>query len=266
MQNSNAGAGRICPRGATYYIWQSGDTLESVARQNQTTAQAITVLNPTLNFNTLAAGTEICMPSQVYTCITGQPYTVQAGDTFQSIAAALGITTYELQERNPDVAENNLIAGQILCIPRQDEQDGGTVTPPPTTGGSGSGTGSGTGSGGVVVIPQPGISCPVGYEAKRIQAGQTYVDLLIDNNVSYRAMRATNPFLHPGALIAGTPYCAPPAGTRQTCARGAGYVIQPDETLTSLAAKFNTTRARLLMLNPTLLPSDFSSGTVICTP
>ena len=144
MQNSTASTGRICPRGATYYIWQNGDTLDAVARQNQTTAQAIAVLNPTVNFSTLAEGSEICMPSQVYTCITGQPYTVQAGDTFQSIAAALGITTYELQERNPGVAENNLIAGQVLCVPRQetpDEDDSGSTTPPSSDSGSGSGSG-----------------------------------------------------------------------------------------------------------------------------
>lgn len=29
--------GRICPRGASYYTWQTGDTLRSVAQQAGTT-------------------------------------------------------------------------------------------------------------------------------------------------------------------------------------------------------------------------------------
>lgn len=99
-----------------------------------------------------------------------------------------------------------------------------------------------------------------------MKAGQTYADLLIQQNVSYRAMRTSNPALRPGALRAGMRFCSPPAGTRQLCERNRSYVIQPGETLTSLAQKLNTTTGRLLMLNPTLLPTDFSSGTVICLP
>ena len=106
--------------------------------------------------------------------------------------------------------------------------------------------------------------CPSGYTLSAVQSGQSYADLLVQHNVSYRAMRSANPQLMPGYLIAGTAYCAPPSGTRQTCAGLRSYTIQPRETLDTLAVRFRTTRGRLLSLNPTLLPSDFSSGTVIC--
>ena len=99
-----------------------------------------------------------------------------------------------------------------------------------------------------------------------MQAGQSYADLLVENNVSYRAMRLTNPGLVPGRLTAGTRYCAPPAGTRQLCSRGGSYTIQAGENLADVARRFNTTPGRMMQLNPTLLPTDFSSGTVICTP
>lgn len=253
MQNSINLQHRVCPRGAGYYVWQEGDTLASVSLAQGTTAQAITVLNPGVDFSCLPAGTEICLPSNVYTCISGERYTVKAGDSFQSIAAAIGVTTYELQERNPGVSPNDLRIDQVLCVPEQSVKDDtadddSTVTPT------------------LPSSPSVGLSCPIGYEAKRVQAGQTYVDLLVDNNVSYRAMRASNPALRPGALSAGTPYCAPPAGTRQICGLRKSYTIQPGETLASLAVKLGTTRAFLMMLNPTLLPTDFSSGTVICIP
>lgn len=239
--------GRICPRGASYYVWQEGDTLSIVARVQGTTMQAIQVINEGVDFNTITPGTEICMPSQVYTCITGQPYAVQQGETLASIAQRLGVTVYELQDRNPGVEADNLTIGQVICIPDSStsQPESPSVPSEPST---------------------PGISCPVGYAARTIQSGQTYADLLVDLNVSYRAMRAANPTLRPGSMVAGTPYCAPPAGTRQSCGDSGSYTIQPNETLDSLAETLNTTRGRLLMLNPTLLPSDFSSGTVICVP
>jgi len=66
--------------------------------------------------------------------------------------------------------------------------------------------------------------------------------------------------------VVGQSYCAPPAGTRQTCQNLKSYTILPGEDLETLATDLRTTKGRLLALNPTLLPSDFSSGTVICIP
>ena len=46
--------------------------------------------------------------------------------------------------------------------------------------------------------------CPSGYTLSAVQSGQSYADLLVQHNVSYRAMRSANPQLMPGYLIAGT--------------------------------------------------------------
>lgn len=105
--------------------------------------------------------------------------------------------------------------------------------------------------------------CPSGYTLSAVQSGQSYADLLVQHNVSYRAMRSANPQLMPGYLIAGTAYCAPPSA-RGRRAPLALVHHSAEETLDTLAVRFRTTRGRLLSLNPTLLPSDFSSGTVIC--
>lgn len=271
MQQNNQSTGRICPRGASYYMWKEGDTLTSVAMRNKTTAAAIEMLNPDLNFAAIPVGTEICMPSRALTCPSGQPYTIRNGDTFFGIARRLGITTAELLSRNPGISAEGLMPGQVICIPAQNgssdvldgtAQDNNTVTPDtPVL--------DGTAQDNNTVPPQPVrpvYACPTGYQAQRVQPGQSYADLLVDLNVSYRAMRSANPLLRPGAMVAGTPYCAPPAGTRETCTTGRRYTMEPGENLTSLARKLNTTKGRLLMLNPTLLPTDFSSGTVICIP
>lgn len=198
---------RICPRGASYYIWREGDTLSAVAQRNGITTSDIENFNPDIPFQSITAGTEICLPAAVIT-------TPQEGPVLDGTA-----------------------------------QDNNTVTPQP------------------IVPSRPALACPVGYAAQRVQAGQSYADLLINLNVSYKAMRNANPTLRPGFMVAGTPYCAPPAGTRETCSTSRSYAIQDGDNLSGIARRLNTTTGRLLMLNPTLLPTDFSNpGVVICIP
>lgn len=262
--------GRICPRGASYYTWRAGDTVQAVAQANGTTVQAMQVINPDVNFSTIAAGTEICLPSQSYTCISGAPYAVQAGDTFTSIADRLGITTYELAERNPGVNPDNITIGQVLCVPFASSGNGTPEQPstpsqpsqpsPPTPS-----TPSRPSTPPIIITPvQP--ACPAGYTRAAVLAGETYADLLVKHNVSYRAMRNANPRLSPGYLIAGQVYCAPPHGTRALCSGTESYTIRAGETLDTIAADLGITRGRLLSLNPNLLPSDFTQGAVICIP
>ena len=197
--------GRICPRGASYYTWQVGDTLRSVAQQAGTTVQAMQLTNPDVDFSTIAIGTEICLPSQSYTCVSGMAYSVRAGETFTSIAEDFGISVYELAERNPGVDQNNLMVGQILCVPFMNGGNNGSANQPaepstpslptpslpsqpnrPTTPP-------------VVIVPStPSVNtCPSGYTRDIVRAGQTYADLLLRHNVSYRAMRSANPRLSP---------------------------------------------------------------------
>ena len=210
-QQAQNNASRICPRGASYYIWREGDTLASLAQRNGITVQDIESFNPEVPFQSISAGTEICLPAAVIT----------------------------QQEEGP------VLDGTA--------QDNNIVTPLPP------------------IVPtrpsQPTVTCPVGYSAQQVRSGQTYADLLIERNVSYKAMRNANPTLLPGSMVAGTVYCSPPAGTRETCTTSRSYSIQEGDNLAGIARQLNTTTGRLLMLNPTLLPTDFSqAGIVICIP
>ena len=263
--------GRICPRGASYYTWQAGDTLRSVAQQAGTTVQAMQLINPDVDFSAIAIGTEICLPSQSYTCVSGMAYSVRAGETFTSIAEDFGISTFELAERNPGVDQNNLMVGQVLCVPfmtGNNNSDTNQPAEPSTPTLPTPSLPSRPSTPPVVIVPStPSVNtCPAGYTQDIVRSGQTYADLLLRHNVSYRAMRSANPRLSPGYLVVGQAYCAPPTGTRQTCANLKSYTILPGEDLETLATDLRTTKGRLLALNPTLLPSDFSSGTVICIP
>ncbi|MDD2647451.1 MAG: hypothetical protein PHI27_03000 [Eubacteriales bacterium] len=118
-------------------------------------------------------------------------------------------------------------------------------------------------------LPGPVVdySCPSGYTAKTAGANRTLTDLLLENDVSYSAMLSANPSLSLGRIRQGTRYCAPPAGTRRVCRFGsASYVMGIGEDLSTLMETNGYTARELLLLNPMLAPSDFTSGRVICVP
>jgi len=109
--------------------------------------------------------------------------------------------------------------------------------------------------------------CPEGYRRGTVQNNQSFTDLLIENNVSYNAMRSANPNLPTTRLAPGTVYCAPPSGSRRVCAYGSrSYVMSQGETLYTLTRTLGISAGRLLAANPSLAPGDFLPGRVICLP
>ena len=76
-QQGRRAIGRVCPRGAESYTWQEGDTAESIAPTSATTVQALQVINPGVDFATLTAGEEICLPKLEKT-ISVSDYIAQA--------------------------------------------------------------------------------------------------------------------------------------------------------------------------------------------
>lgn len=129
---------------------------------------------------------------------------------------------------------------------------------------------------GSVVLPTPTLpgqtypsnrSCPRGYHRRVVENNQTYTDLLLENNVSFNAMRSANPNLPITRLSPGTVYCTPPSGSRRVCVYGSSsYVIEQGETIYTLAQTLGISPGRLLQANPSLAPGDFLPGRVICLP
>lgn len=113
---------------------------------------------------------------------------------------------------------------------------------------------------------RPVRTCPPGYRRATVQSRQSFTDLLIENNVSYNALREANPSLSTGFPAAGTVYCAPPSGTRRICASSRSYVMSQGETLYTLTRTLGISAGRLLSANPNLAPGDFLPGRVICLP
>lgn len=109
--------------------------------------------------------------------------------------------------------------------------------------------------------------CPLGYRAATVRNNQTFTDLLLENNVSYDAMRSANPSLPTTRLSPGTRFCAPPSGTRRLCPNGTySYIMSQGENLYTLTQTTGLSPAIILSNNPSLAPGDFVPGRVICLP
>ena len=161
-------------------------------------------------------------------------YIIQQGDTISGIAARFGVTAARILELNPYIDPDNILVNQPICIP-----DGERCV----------------------------NCCPSGYGYGTVRYGQTYADLLIENDVSYKAFREANPRLSPSALVPGQRYCVPPKRANVSCPSGTTRLtITEGETLSQLAANLRITQGTLLRLNETLAPSEFTAGRQICVP
>ena len=108
-----------CP-GGTIYTIKAGDTLYSLARQYNTTVQAILDANPGLDPRSLQVAQRICIPGAGGTgpCPGGTLYTIRAGDTLNAIARRNNITLNALLAANPQIKNPDMISvGQQICIP-----------------------------------------------------------------------------------------------------------------------------------------------------
>lgn len=102
------------------YIVQSGDTLTSIAKKFNTTADKIALLNNITNPNLIYPGQILKIETSINSTTRGYKfntlYTVQKGDTLLGISRKLDVEYKELVQRN-DITNPNLIyPGEVLKI------------------------------------------------------------------------------------------------------------------------------------------------------
>ena len=102
------------------YIVQSGDTLTSIAKKFNTTADKIALLNNITNPNLIYPGQILKIETSINSSIRGYNfntmYTVQKGDTLLGISRKLDVDYKELIQKN-DITNPNLIyTGEVLKI------------------------------------------------------------------------------------------------------------------------------------------------------
>jgi len=172
-------------------------------------------------------------------------YTVQAGDTINSIAASFRISPQLLREMN-NLLDDNIFAGQILRVPEGD--------PTPT--------------------PEP--------FRHTVKANETLSSIAAQYGVSFITLIEVNNIQNPDALIVGTtlliPGMAAPdtqsttttGGTTGTTTTGAQepviHVVQPNETLSSIAELYSVSAADISAINNIQNPNLLRAGQRLIIP
>ena len=189
---------------------------------------------------------------------TTTTYVVQWGDTMFRIAVRFNTTVQAIAQANNIANPNLIFAGQTLIIPT-----GGTVPPtaPPSTPG-----------GTVIYTVQPGD-----YLAKIARQFNTTVSAILSvNNIA-------NPnLIFPGQQLViptgGTtpppatsmPATVPPPATSVPSTPPPGgqttYVVQPGDTLNSIARRFGTTTSAIAQANGIVNPNLIFVGQVLVIP
>ncbi len=215
------------------------------------------------------------------------PYTVQIGDTLNSIAFRFGINLTGLIDLNPTLRLRTLTEGMVLCVPRV------PVTPPCINGAlyvvkegdsfymialrnrvslnallesNPDANPYDLKVGQEICIPDVREECPFGTLVT-IQESTRLSDILINYNLSVNELLASNPGFNPNILVPGNEICIPPYNF-QPCEEGSTeYVIKANDSLSTVALQFSMPISELLLANPYLRPANFMIiGTVICIP
>jgi LysM repeat protein len=176
--------GKKCPVGSFPYTVKSGDTLYFLAIRFNTTVEAIMRLNPGINPENLQIGQVICIPEVGVSptpppCPHGFYYTIKPGDTIFMLSQQFGVSVEAILNANPGIDPNNLMIGQVICIPTKMPQ------------------------------PEPQLPpCPHGVYY-RVKAGDTIFLLSQKFCVSVQAILNANPGIDPNNLMIGQVLCIP---------------------------------------------------------
>ena len=192
-----------------------------------------------------------------------EEYTVKRGDSFYLIAHKLGVPLRDLLNANSDIHPARLMVGDVLCIPREEDDSpqtgglGGAAQPEPEAPAP------------IVPAPEPdipitdGLNCPV-EEQVTVEPNQTAADLQLKGLVSRHTLETANPGVDLDNLTAGQRLCVPTQNV--PCQLSETYTLAANETLESVAMRFNLPVASLLRSNPCLAPQDFEQGVCIILP
>lgn len=107
------------------YVVQWGDTLYSIARKYNVTAQALITANNLTNPNLIRAGQVLIIPTLPAPGPGPSTYVVQAGDNLYRISLKFGVSVEAIVAVNHIVNPWLIRAGQVLTIPT-----GSTPVPP----------------------------------------------------------------------------------------------------------------------------------------
>ncbi|HVO70914.1 MAG TPA: peptidoglycan DD-metalloendopeptidase family protein [Aggregatilineaceae bacterium] len=106
------------PPGTTIHVVQAGETLFSIAQQNDTTVEAIAQINAISNVTVIKVGQRLIVPvGNQATPTSPMGYTMGIDDTLDSLAWRYGTSVVTIAERNHIVSLDAVYAGLVLDLP-----------------------------------------------------------------------------------------------------------------------------------------------------
>ncbi len=199
-------------------------------------------------------------------------HTVAAGESLSSVAAADGLSVAQLAAANGISPNTQLVAGSSLAIPAQSSA-GGVVSAPVSTAGGGT-TGDGDGDSDDVAGAGTSVASS-GTAGYVVQPGDTLSSIAARQGISVAQLAAANGLNPNGVLVSGTVLGGSgSAGSASAGSAGAsggsvastgtaGYVVQPGDTLSSIAARQGISVAQLAAANGLNPNGVLVSGTVL---
>ncbi|MDO4563730.1 MAG: LysM peptidoglycan-binding domain-containing protein [Clostridia bacterium] len=161
-------------------------------------------------------------------------YTIQEGDTLDSIAREFYTSVSRIMDINPRLNPNNLVAGTLICLFSTDSVREG---------------------------------CPIGTSPYVVKDGDTFASIANAFGSTVRAIAEANPDADPQNLLEGQVLCiAQPKADAPECEQNNLYVIRRGDTPYAIARAFGIDVNDLLRANPKMNPTDLRIGTIICIP
>ena len=218
--------------------------------------------------------------------VCGYEYTVKRGDSFYLIANRLGVPLRDLLEANSDINPARLMVGDVLCIPMEEddrvqEPQVPSVQPetPPTAPEETSPEETPESS----PVPPPTNEPPQPAEPQpptthvpvtptvcpqenryTVAQNETLADIQLRTGLNLHTLALANPGTDLDDVEPGDVLCIP--NENIPCPIATTFMLRQDDTLETVALRYNVSVGALLRANPCLAPGDFVQGTCITLP
>ena len=107
----------VCPEADRYTVRQ-GETVADIQLSADLSRHTLQAANPSVNLDALSAGQTLCVPQENIPCPLAASYTLQTGDSLESVALRVNASIGALLRANPCLAPADFVPGVCIQLPQ----------------------------------------------------------------------------------------------------------------------------------------------------